>query len=54
MGSKTFAEMAGDALREAAILVAVFGWLDRASETLRSPWERRSAEQTRRHAACSA
>jgi hypothetical protein len=27
---KTLAEMAGDTLREAAILIAVFAWLDRA------------------------
>jgi hypothetical protein len=27
--TKTFAEMAGDTLREAAILIAVFAWLDR-------------------------
>jgi hypothetical protein len=27
--TKTFAEMAGDTLREVAILIAVFAWLDR-------------------------
>jgi hypothetical protein len=27
--SKTLAEMIGETLREAALLVAVFGWLDR-------------------------
>jgi hypothetical protein len=29
-GAKSFAEMAGETLREAGLLVAVFGWLDKA------------------------
>ncbi len=28
-GNRTLAEMIGETLREAALLVAVFGWLDR-------------------------
>jgi hypothetical protein len=31
-GNRTLAEMIGETLREAALLVAVFGWLDRVVE----------------------
>jgi hypothetical protein len=38
--SKTIAEMIADALREAGLLVAVFGWLDRTiqGEPFWGPW----------------
>jgi hypothetical protein len=38
--AKTFAEMAGDSLREAGLLIAVFGWLDKTvqGEAFLGPW----------------
>jgi len=38
--SKTLAEMIGETLREGALLVAVFGWLDRVvqQEPFWGPW----------------
>ena len=38
--SKSVAEMAAEALRESAILIAVFGWLDRTiqGEPFWGPW----------------
>jgi hypothetical protein len=38
--NRTLAEMIGDTLREAALLIAVFGWLDRVvqQEPFWGPW----------------
>jgi hypothetical protein len=39
-GNRTLAEMIADTLREAALLIAVFGWLDRTTqqEPFWGPW----------------